>query len=527
MSTGPGHPGTASVTVDNAEGALDSRNNGNGGDPDLGAPRARRSRRAQAIAVARPLPRFGRPDTLMARIFGQHLSPELLGLWLVEVLACSLLLYVLLAYGINDPAAAGTVHVANQAAALALTFGFTSAAVGLYSPDVYLRTRGLLLSTAVGAALAFPLIWLVAREVGIDVAGLPMHGGRLALKALCAWTLLLFGLRFAFSHALRADLFVRRVLIVGADASAARIAAAIRSLRRGFFEVAEVVSADDAEALAPQYLRKGRVWGVIVTADACERLEARQVLRASERGLRMYSDIEFWERQLRRIDVDQVGIGQVGIEHAGAPIGDDGEWQPATRGRLDAAGQRLTDIVLSLALLVLTLPLMLLTAAVIRLDSRGPVLYRQVRVGLHGRPFTVLKFRSMRTDAEARGPVWAMQRDPRVTRIGSFMRLTRIDELPQLINVLRGEMSFIGPRPERPHFVEQLERVLPFYRDRALVKPGLTGWAQVNYPYGASVEDARAKLSYDLYYVKHRSLLLDLLILVATVRVVLFQRGAR
>ena len=133
----------------------------------------------------------------------------------------------------------------------------------------------------------------------------------------------------------------------------------------------------------------------------------------------------------------------------------------------------------------------------------------------------------MRTDAEARGPVWAIQQDPRVTRIGSFIRLTRIDELPQLVCVLRGTMSFIGPRPERPHFVEQLERQLPFYRDRALVKPGLTGWAQVNYPYGASVEDARAKLSYDLYYVKHRTLLLDLLILFGTVRVVLFQRGAR
>jgi lipopolysaccharide/colanic/teichoic acid biosynthesis glycosyltransferase len=170
---------------------------------------------------------------------------------------------------------------------------------------------------------------------------------------------------------------------------------------------------------------------------------------------------------------------------------------------------------------------MLLTALAIRLDSPGPILYRQERVGLGGGTFTVLKFRSMRTDAEARGPVWAAQRDPRVTRVGSFIRLTRIDELPQLLNVLRGEMSFIGPRPERPHFVEQLEQALPFYRDRALVKPGLTGWAQVNYPYGASVEDARAKLSYDLYYVKHRSLLLDLMILLATVRVVLFQRGAR
>jgi lipopolysaccharide/colanic/teichoic acid biosynthesis glycosyltransferase len=496
------------------------------------------------MAVARPMPRFGRPDDgFIARVFGQHVSPEMLALWLVEVLACSLLLYVLLSHGLADATAAAAgvhMHVANQAAALALTFGLTSAAVGLYSPDVYLRTRALLLNTAIGAVLAFPLIWLVGRGVGINLAGLSADGIKLALKVLFGWTLVLFGVRFAFSYALRANLFVRRVLIVGADDSAARIAAAVRSLRRGFFEVIAVQSADDAGALAPRRLRAERVWGVIVTADACERLEARQVLRASERGLRMYSDTEFWERQLRRIDVDQVGIGRPdGDRQAGAALDSipadsaatdgTGDWQPAsgTRGRLDAAVQRAADIVLSLTLLVFTLPLMLLTAVLIRLDSPGPVLYRQERVGLHGRPFTLLKFRSMRTDAEARGPVWAAQSDPRVTRVGAFIRLVRIDELPQLLNVLRGQMSFIGPRPERPHFVAQLEQALPFYRDRALVKPGLTGWAQVNYPYGASVEDARAKLSYDLYYVKHRSLLLDLLILVATVRVVLFQRGAR
>jgi len=141
--------------------------------------------------------------------------------------------------------------------------------------------------------------------------------------------------------------------------------------------------------------------------------------------------------------------------------------------------------------------------------------------------FTLLKFRSMRQDAEARGPAWAAQQDPRVTRVGAFIRRARIDELPQLINVLKGEMGFVGPRPERPHFVDQLAEVIPFYRDRACVKPGITGWAQVNYPYGASIEDARQKLSYDLYYVKHRNLFLDVLILFATVRVILFQEGAR
>ena len=171
---------------------------------------------------------------------------------------------------------------------------------------------------------------------------------------------------------------------------------------------------------------------------------------------------------------------------------------------------------------------MLLTAVLIRIDSRGPVLYRQRRTGLHGGSFTLLKFRSMTFDAEQGGdPRWASQQDPRITRVGNFIRPMRIDELPQLINVLRGEMSMIGPRPERPHFVEQLAQAIPLYSVRSYVKPGITGWAQVNYPYGASVEDARQKLSYDLYYVKNRSLLLDLLILFATIRVILFREGAR
>ena len=186
------------------------------------------------------------------------------------------------------------------------------------------------------------------------------------------------------------------------------------------------------------------------------------------------------------------------------------------------------DLAVSLSLLVLTLPVMLVTALLIKLDSPGPVLYRQKRLGLHGEPFTLRKFRSMRIDAEASGdPRWAQQQDPRVTRVGRFIRAMRIDELPQLINVLLGEMSMIGPRPERPHFVEQLARVIPLYRERSYVKPGITGWAQVNYPYGASVEDAREKLAYDLYYVKNRSLLLDVLILFSTVRVILFREGAR
>jgi lipopolysaccharide/colanic/teichoic acid biosynthesis glycosyltransferase len=164
----------------------------------------------------------------------------------------------------------------------------------------------------------------------------------------------------------------------------------------------------------------------------------------------------------------------------------------------------------------------------IKLDSTGPVFYRQRRVGQFDKSFTLLKFRSMTVDAEAGGnPVWAQQNDPRVTRVGRFIRATRIDELPQLVNVLVGEMSLVGPRPERPHFVEQLSRAIPFYRQRSYVKPGVTGWAQINFPYGASIEDAREKLAYDLYYIKNRSLLLDAAVLVSTIRVVLFGKGAR
>jgi exopolysaccharide biosynthesis polyprenyl glycosylphosphotransferase len=190
--------------------------------------------------------------------------------------------------------------------------------------------------------------------------------------------------------------------------------------------------------------------------------------------------------------------------------------------------KRAFDLVISLVLLVLLAPLMALTALMIRLDSPGPVLYRQQRVGHLGEPFTLFKFRSMVVDAEADGtPRWAQKRDPRITRVGAFIRATRIDELPQLINVIRGDMSLVGPRPERPYFVEHLSRAIPFYWQRNTVKPGLTGWAQVNLPYAASIEDAREKLVYDLHYIKHHSLRLDLLILILTIRVVLFREGAR
>jgi sugar transferase (PEP-CTERM system associated) len=192
--------------------------------------------------------------------------------------------------------------------------------------------------------------------------------------------------------------------------------------------------------------------------------------------------------------------------------------------------KRAFDIVASVCGLILAAPLMLVSTLLLKLESaRDPILYHQERVGLNGEPFTIHKFRTMRTDAEARtGPVWsAGDKDPRITAVGRFMRKTRLDEIPQLWNVLRGDMSLIGPRPERPAFVEQLTQQIPFYGQRHVVKPGVTGWAQVRYTYGASVEDALEKMQYDLYYVKHMSLRFDLLIALETIKTVVLRRGAR
>ncbi len=194
--------------------------------------------------------------------------------------------------------------------------------------------------------------------------------------------------------------------------------------------------------------------------------------------------------------------------------------------RLKSAFREVTHRSLALIGLVLSSPVALITAVFIKLDSKGPVFYRQERVGKNGRSFNVIKFRSMKTDAEKDGiPVWATSEDQRATRVGRVIRLTRIDEIPQFWNIIKGEMSFVGPRPERPHFVEQLAREILFYEHRHLVAPGLTGWAQIKYPYGASVEDARQKLQYDLYYIKNQSLALDLVILFETIKTVLFGRG--
>ena len=223
----------------------------------------------------------------------------------------------------------------------------------------------------------------------------------------------------------------------------------------------------------------------------------------------------FVERELRRVDVRRPDLAWL--------LYSDGFYF----GVIDRALKRLLDVGASIVLLIMFSPFLLLAAIAIKLDDGGPVVYSQERVTLNDRPFNIYKLRTMRVDAEAGGAVWAAQSDSRITRVGNFLRQSRIDEMPQLINVLQGRMSLVGPRPERPQFVKTLADHLPLYRERHMVKAGLTGWAQINYPYGASIEDARAKLSYDLYYVKNFSILFDMLIILQTLRVVLWPSGAR
>ncbi|HET6599363.1 MAG TPA: TIGR03013 family XrtA/PEP-CTERM system glycosyltransferase, partial [Burkholderiaceae bacterium] len=233
-------------------------------------------------------------------------------------------------------------------------------------------------------------------------------------------------------------------------------------------------------------------------------------------GIRVFDISTHFEKTLGQIRLDFVNAGWL--------IFGDGFDQGIVRTTI----KRIFDILCATALIVLSAPLMLLTAILVAVESSGPILYRQERVGLNGRTFKVLKFRSMYNDAEHDGkPLWAAPKDTRITWIGNIIRRVRIDELPQLFNVLRGTMSIVGPRPERPYFVEQLTTQIPYYGVRQSVKPGITGWAQVRYHYGATVEDSMEKLQYDLYYVKNNTLFLDALILLETVAVVLTGKGAR
>ena len=421
-------------------------------------------------------------------------------LWAGETLLCFGLFFTLLVGGLGQSG----VSAAHHAAAYALTLGVTALSVGIYRIEVRRHTAKLLSRTVVAAVLSLPSVCLIGYLLPIDPPDDYSTSAHRAAALLLAQAGAIVIVRVVFGLILQSPVFIRRVLVLGASPATAWI----RGEGNRTYDVQPLWAA--FERIAPVTLEG--IWAVVVDARSHAELPPGLASACRRRRIRVLRDSTFLETCLRRMDLSTVTSATLAW-HRAAP--DAGDWT------------RAFDIGGALLLMVAVLPVVLLTIMAIKLEDGGPVLYRQNRIGLRGREFTLFKFRSMRVDAEADGPVWAQQRDPRITRVGAFIRRVRIDELPQLINILRGEMSIVGPRPERPHFVAQLCAAIPCYGDRSRVKPGLTGWAQVNYPYGASIEDARAKLSYDLYYVKHRSTLLNLMTLFATIRVVMFQEGSR
>jgi sugar transferase (PEP-CTERM system associated) len=368
--------------------------------------------------------------------------------------------------------------------------------------------------------------------------------GAFALESLLDSPTVALGMGFAFvalfterrlyRHLRISQALERRMIVLGAGtrAQAVEKTHAVSSARAPFKVLAYVVPHADNSSfdvpedrvlrMQPQQrlldlvleLRADEI--VVAIRDRRGTLPIRQLLECKLQGITVTEASAFFEREHHHLQLDSLNASWL-IFGTG--------FRQTWFGRLAKRG---FDLAVSTVLLVLTLPIMLLTAAAIRLDSSGPVLYWQTRVGRGNANFEMCKFRSMREDAERDGVAkWAAGDDDRVTRVGRVIRKLRIDELPQIINVLRGEMSFVGPRPERPFFVNQLSEQIPYFLARHSIRPGITGWAQVRYPYGASVEDARQKLQYDLYYVKNHTLFLDILILLETVKVVVFGRGAR
>jgi sugar transferase (PEP-CTERM system associated) len=357
-------------------------------------------------------------------------------------------------------------------------------------------------------------------------------GSRGIIALMAALTFIAVAIiRFAFMKIVDEDLFKRRVLVFGCGWQAKSIAQLRRrSDQRGFVIVGYIAVNGEKCVVPPERVVKpegplldfGRAHRVdeIVVAMDDRRLAfpVQDLLECRLSGIEVVDLVSFLERETGKVRLDVLNPSWM--------IFGEGFRRDPVR----LASERAFDVLAGVFLLAVGWPFMLLTALAIKLEDgwSAPVLYRQIRVGLEGRHFHVLKFRSMSINAEEDGQArWAEKRDPRVTRVGSVIRKIRFDELPQIINVLRGDMSFVGPRPERPEFVDELNEQIPYYRERHYVKPGITGWAQLCYPYGSSAHDAAEKLQYDLYYVKNHSLLFDLMILLQTAEVVLWGKGGR
>ena len=396
-------------------------------------------------------------------------------------------------------------------------------AVGVYGSDALRSMRFATARLLVAVSLGIIAITFLDFLIG----GHNFWRSTLAYAMLGSVLALIFN-RLVVGGILGASAFRRRVLVLGAGMRADRLRKLSEKPESGFVIVGYVMMTESVPVVA-EAIPRGAIHNltrhvenlgvsevVLALEERRNSLPLADLLRIKTTGVHVNYFSSFIERETGRVDLDSVNPSWL--------IFSDG----FSSGRaISSVAKRLFDIAASSLLLALTAPVIVLFAVLVKLDSKGPAFFRQTRVGLFGQDFDVIKLRSMRTDAEANGAQWAVLDDPRVTRLGKFIRKVRIDELPQTWSVLKGEMSFVGPRPERPEFVAELEEHLPFYAERHMVKPGITGWAQINYPYGASVEDSRHKLEYDLYYAKNYTPFLDLLILLQTLRVVLWHEGAR
>jgi sugar transferase (PEP-CTERM system associated) len=358
-----------------------------------------------------------------------------------------------------------------------------------------------------------------------------MLGRGVFLISICFLIIFVCSWRYLYSWTLKKRMFSENIMIIGSGELARAITQEINHRKDTGYRIAALLDNPVAESgtileCHPTFSDFGSICeqaealsirGIVVALDERRgKFPTSQLLRCKMDGINVRDGTSFYEELTGKILIEKLRpswlIFSTGFE----------------KSIITRASKRLVGIILSLVGLIVSLPLSLLTALCIKLDSPGPIFYSQLRCGEAGKPFTLYKFRTMACDAESGcGAVWATDDDPRITRVGKIIRKLRIDEIPQMWNVLKGDMSFVGPRPERPEFVDELKELIPYYEERHNVKPGVTGWAQISYPYGASIDDAKEKLKYDLFYIKNMNFLFDLMIIFRTIKIVLLGRGAR
>jgi sugar transferase (PEP-CTERM system associated) len=358
-----------------------------------------------------------------------------------------------------------------------------------------------------------------------------MLGRGVSLIALPIALTLMVGWRVSIHWLLGHPDFGERILIVGSGQLAVEVAREVLDRPDAGYRIVGFVGTDadllGKSLINPRVIGMTEELDTIVKREHIDRivvamgerrgqLPTNKLLQLSLAGqVNIEEGASFYERITGRVSLNMVRPSWLIFSGRGRST------------KISEVSRNMVHWLVALIGAILSLPIVLVTAVLIKLESKGPVFYKQERVGKNGRVFVLAKFRSMRVDAEESGPVWASKKDTRTTRVGRVIRKIRVDEIPQFWNILKGEMSFVGPRPERPHFVSQLAEEIPFYEQRHLIAPGLTGWAQIKYPYGASIEDARQKLQYDLFYIKNHGLFLDAIIMFETIKIILFGRGAQ